>query len=402
MLSFSNNVPLAGPMMPSPPAPRSAQDNFPEGSFSSDYNLQHAFNALLPNANLLNSLSASMCGHPFADANSAPFMPRSPFANQTQSVFSPMSKMDAFSSGAFNSSDAATASAFSTMQMQHRLPFQNPFAGGQFPGQLDLTSRSFTPCTPFPPSPCMPTTTAVTTSMPTPSASVATDNVPENDLGTCSDGYDPRRYSCKRFESSTTSQLMSLWANFAKSLKQPAIPTPLNTTSPSHSTAPPATNRFTHDANSRFRSSSSMTLSSGSGSGSGDDSPSTASPTHSIEHQQSKKGLSSKQKKLLCPQCGASFGVRSSLNTHLLIHSGEMPHKCNKCNKRFRQRGTLATHMRIHTGEQPYSCPHCKTMFRHRGSMYRHAKGCAMNPDNSKKLQPLKFNKPKSKPVETA
>lgn len=107
-------------------------------------------------------------------------------------------------------------------------------------------------------------------------------------------------------------------------------------------------------------------------------SASKSQTSSSVEAPKKKKKT---RKTHTCEYCGLKFLGRSSLVTHIHIHTGATPFKCDTCGKSFRQRGTLTTHMRIHTGIQPYSCMYCQTKFRHRGSMLRHGRVCHANPN---------------------
>ena len=42
-----------------------------------------------------------------------------------------------------------------------------------------------------------------------------------------------------------------------------------------------------------------------------------------------------------------------SLNTHMVVHFGEKPHKCTQCNKSFNVASSLKTHMLVHSRETP-------------------------------------------------
>mmetsp|Transcript_15902 Transcript_15902/g.39211 ORF Transcript_15902/g.39211 Transcript_15902/m.39211 type:complete len:282 (+) Transcript_15902:217-1062(+) len=48
--------------------------------------------------------------------------------------------------------------------------------------------------------------------------------------------------------------------------------------------------------------------------------------------------------KHFCPQCEMGFTRRSSLKSHLLIHSGERPFKCPQCPKTFPRRWSMRRH----------------------------------------------------------
>lgn len=50
----------------------------------------------------------------------------------------------------------------------------------------------------------------------------------------------------------------------------------------------------------------------------------------------------------VCKVCGKHFPWRSTLVTHMLVHTGERPFRCVKCGKGFAQKGNLKMHMTTH------------------------------------------------------
>lgn len=77
-------------------------------------------------------------------------------------------------------------------------------------------------------------------------------------------------------------------------------------------------------------------------------------------------------KRFLCKHCPYSTNIKTHMKIHILVHSGERPHKCNICNRGFTQLHVLKRHMLIHTGEKPYSCKVCNKSFRQASHLKLH------------------------------
>ncbi|PAV71105.1 hypothetical protein WR25_11294 [Diploscapter pachys] len=84
-----------------------------------------------------------------------------------------------------------------------------------------------------------------------------------------------------------------------------------------------------------------------------------------------------KKRPFRCEMCRYSFGKRSDLKRHYLIHTGERPHKCHICGKAFRVKSALKDHLRIHENErdnnadQP-TCTVCNKPFYSRSALILH------------------------------
>uniref|UniRef100_A0A8C6LTW6 C2H2-type domain-containing protein n=1 Tax=Nothobranchius furzeri TaxID=105023 RepID=A0A8C6LTW6_NOTFU len=90
------------------------------------------------------------------------------------------------------------------------------------------------------------------------------------------------------------------------------------------------------------------------------------------QHADSCREVQKKTKTFSCDHCGKEFMGKSSLNSHMRIHTGQKPFACELCGQRFRYKTSLNSHMSAHTGQKPFVCELCGQRFSHKTSLNSH------------------------------
>ncbi|KAK2859803.1 hypothetical protein Q5P01_004423 [Channa striata] len=99
-----------------------------------------------------------------------------------------------------------------------------------------------------------------------------------------------------------------------------------------------------------------------------------APPSRSARRNQDTKDDSAS---CICPLCDKSFQTHHQLTMHIRQHNadtGATDHSCSICGKCLSSASSLDRHMLVHSGERPYKCSICGQTFTTNGNMHRHMK----------------------------
>ncbi|TRY89169.1 hypothetical protein DNTS_018082 [Danionella cerebrum] len=104
---------------------------------------------------------------------------------------------------------------------------------------------------------------------------------------------------------------------------------------------------------------------------------------------------------IVCPLCEKGFQTQHQLTMHIRQHntdSGTADHSCSICGKSLSSASSLDRHMLVHSGERPYKCSVCHQTFTTNGNMHRHMKIHEKDSGNSvpdsPTLSPMKRRRP--------
>ncbi|XP_041735944.2 LOW QUALITY PROTEIN: ras-responsive element-binding protein 1 [Coregonus clupeaformis] len=79
----------------------------------------------------------------------------------------------------------------------------------------------------------------------------------------------------------------------------------------------------------------------------------------------------------ICPLCEKDCMTQHQLTMHIRQHNsdnGATDHSCSICGKALSSASSLDRHMLVHSGERPYKCSFCGQTFTTNGNMHRHMK----------------------------
>lgn len=79
------------------------------------------------------------------------------------------------------------------------------------------------------------------------------------------------------------------------------------------------------------------------------------------------------QKIFICSVCEKRFTKKYHVDRHMLIHTGERPHKCHDCGRCFNNKSNLMSHIQlVHKKLSPYQCDMCQETFKRKKKLLEH------------------------------
>ncbi|XP_062986409.1 ras-responsive element-binding protein 1 isoform X1 [Elgaria multicarinata webbii] len=93
----------------------------------------------------------------------------------------------------------------------------------------------------------------------------------------------------------------------------------------------------------------------------------------------------------ICPLCEKNCTTQHQLTMHIRQHNtdtGGTDHSCSICGKSLSSASSLDRHMLVHSGERPYKCSVCDQSFTTNGNMHRHMKIHEKDPNSTTSTTP--------------